>query len=131
MFWILNSENFASNPSFCTMRAYLREANRESSSDFAPVTTILPEANIRAVVLGSRIRMITAAKRWRMTNEEVRTFTQTKGIVCTNLWVILCVPGMQSDRLEVKPTIKVDSRNDILQGGNNALNSSDVLPLKR
>jgi len=42
---------------------HLREARRESSSDFAPVTTILPEAKIKAVVLGSRIRMITAAKR--------------------------------------------------------------------
>ena len=34
------------------------------SSDLAPVTTILPEAKIRAVVLGSRIRMMTAAKRF-------------------------------------------------------------------
>ena len=33
------------------------------SSDLAPVTTILPEAKINAVVLGSRIRMMTAAKR--------------------------------------------------------------------
>ena len=43
--------------------AYFRDASRESSSDFAPVTTILPDANIRAVVLGSRIRITTAAKR--------------------------------------------------------------------
>ena len=35
----------------------------ESSSDLAPVTTILPEAKISAVVLGSRMRMMTAAKR--------------------------------------------------------------------
>ena len=46
------------------IRAYLREASFESSSDFAPVTTILPEAKIRAVVFGSRIRMMTAAKRY-------------------------------------------------------------------
>ena len=39
-------------------------ASLESSSDFAPVTTILPEAKMRAVVLGSRIRMMTAAKRF-------------------------------------------------------------------
>lgn len=45
------------------IRAYLRLASLESSSDLAPVTTILPEAKIRAVVLGSRIRMMTAAKR--------------------------------------------------------------------
>jgi hypothetical protein len=44
--------------------AYFREASRESSSDLAPVTTILPDANIRAVVLGSRIRITTAAKRY-------------------------------------------------------------------
>ncbi len=33
------------------------------SSDLAPVTTILPEAKMSAVVLGSRIRMMTAANR--------------------------------------------------------------------
>ena len=63
MFWILNSENLASKPSFCTILAYLRDASRESSSDLAPVTTIFPDAKISAVVFGSRIRMITAAKR--------------------------------------------------------------------
>ena len=31
---------------------------------FAPVQTIFPELNIRAVVLGSRILIITAANRW-------------------------------------------------------------------
>jgi hypothetical protein len=36
----------------------------ESSSDLAPVTTIFPDAKIKAVVFGSRIRMMTAAKRW-------------------------------------------------------------------
>lgn len=45
------------------IRAYLRDASLESSSDLAPVTTILPDAKIKAVVLGSRIRMMTAAKR--------------------------------------------------------------------
>ena len=43
--------------------AYFLDASLESSSDFAPVTTILPEAKIRAVVFGSRIRIMTAAKR--------------------------------------------------------------------
>ena len=62
MFWILNSENLASKPSFWMMRAYLRDANLESSSDFAPVTTIFPEAKISAVVLGSRILMMMVAK---------------------------------------------------------------------
>jgi hypothetical protein len=46
------------------MRAYFRAASRESSSDLAPVTTTLPEANTSAVVLGSRIRMMTAANRY-------------------------------------------------------------------
>lgn len=50
-------------PNFWMMRAYLRLASLLSSSDLAPVTTILPDAKIKAVVLGSRIRMMTAAKR--------------------------------------------------------------------
>uniref|UniRef100_A0A224Y0Z9 Uncharacterized protein n=1 Tax=Panstrongylus lignarius TaxID=156445 RepID=A0A224Y0Z9_9HEMI len=41
--------------------AYFLAASLESSSLFAPVQTILPELNIKAVVLGSRILMITAA----------------------------------------------------------------------
>lgn len=45
------------------IRAYFLAASLESSSLFAPVHTILPEEKIKAVVLGSRIRMITAAKR--------------------------------------------------------------------
>ena len=49
--------------SFCTIRAYFLAANLESSSDLAPVHTIFPELKIRAVVLGSRILIITAAKR--------------------------------------------------------------------
>jgi hypothetical protein len=63
MFWILKSVNLALKPSFWMMRAYLREASLLSSSLLAPVTTILPDAKISAVVFGSRIRMMTAAKR--------------------------------------------------------------------
>jgi hypothetical protein len=48
------------------IRAYFLDARRESSSDFAPVTTIFPEAKMRAVVFGSRMRMMTAAKRWNV-----------------------------------------------------------------
>jgi hypothetical protein len=44
------------------MHAYLCDADFESSSDFAPVTTIFPNAKIRAVVLGSWILMMTATK---------------------------------------------------------------------
>lgn len=45
------------------MRTLRASTYRLASSDFAPVTTILPEENTRAVVRGSRIRMTTAAKR--------------------------------------------------------------------
>lgn len=45
------------------MRAYFLAANLESSSDLAPVQTIFPELKIRAVVLGSRILIMTAANR--------------------------------------------------------------------
>ena len=45
------------------IRAYFLAANRLSSSLLAPVQTILPELKIKAVVLGSRILIITAAKR--------------------------------------------------------------------
>lgn len=82
MFWILKSRNFACDnklliieslhlqkwkltgkPNFWTIRAYFLAANLESSSDLAPVHTIFPELKMRAVVLGSRILIITAAKR--------------------------------------------------------------------
>lgn len=46
------------------IRAYFRAASRESSSLLAPVHTIFPLEKISAVVRGSRIRMITAAKRF-------------------------------------------------------------------
>jgi hypothetical protein len=50
-------------PIFSMVLAYFLAAKRLCSSVFAPVTTILPEEKTRAVVFGSRIRMITAAKR--------------------------------------------------------------------
>lgn len=46
------------------IRAYFLAASLESSSLFAPVHTIFPEEKIKAVVLGSRIRIMTAAKRF-------------------------------------------------------------------
>lgn len=46
------------------MRAYFLAASRESSSLLAPVHTILPDENIRAVVLGSLILIMTAANRF-------------------------------------------------------------------
>jgi hypothetical protein len=52
-----------SNPTFLIAYEYFLAASRLKSSDFAPVQTILPELKISAVVFGSRIRIITAAKR--------------------------------------------------------------------
>jgi hypothetical protein len=49
--------------SFWMILAYFLDANLDSSLDFAPVHTIFPELKMRAVVLGSRIRIITAANR--------------------------------------------------------------------
>lgn len=44
------------------MRAHLRHTSHESSSDFAPVTTIiLPEVKMSAVVFRLQICMMTAA----------------------------------------------------------------------
>jgi hypothetical protein len=49
--------------SFWMILAYFLDANLDSSLDFVPVHTIFPELKMRAVVLGSRIRIITAANR--------------------------------------------------------------------
>lgn len=135
IFWILNSENFASNPSFCTMRAYLRDASLESSSDFAPVTTIFPDAKINAVVFGSRMRIITAAKRYARINAKGEqgspgfTYTSKKNRN-TNLGVIFCIPCVQRNCLKVETAIEIDSRNNILQSWDNAFDSSDMLLLQ-
>lgn len=50
-------------PNFWIILAYFLAAKRESSSLLAPVQTILPDEKIKAVVLGSLILIITAAKR--------------------------------------------------------------------
>jgi len=94
--------NFALKPSFWMIRAYFRDARRESSSDFAPVTTILPDAKIRAVVFGSRILIITAANRYV-------SIPQGHG----DLRVIFCVSGVQSDGFQIEATIQVDGSYDI------------------
>jgi hypothetical protein len=51
-------------PTFLMLFAYLRAAFKLSSSLLAPVHTILPEAKIKAVVRGSLILIIAAAKRF-------------------------------------------------------------------
>jgi hypothetical protein len=95
----LKAENFAGNPSFWMIRAYFRAANLAKSSLFAPVMTIFPLLKMRAVVLGSRILMMTAAKRWsgeRNTVDAICSTTRSpdKAIVPTNLWIVLRISGM-------------------------------------
>jgi len=74
MFWILNSEDCASNPSFCRILAYLCE---RIVPDLAPVMTILPHAKLSVVVFGSWICMITAAKHYAIA-EGSPTFTENE-----------------------------------------------------
>ena len=64
MFCTLNSRNSAGKPTFCTMAVYFLPAFMASSSLRAPVMIIFPEAKMRAVVRGSRMRMMTAWKRF-------------------------------------------------------------------
>lgn len=42
------------------------KVKKTTSHLLAPVQTIFPELKMRAVVLGSRILMMTAAKRWKV-----------------------------------------------------------------
>lgn len=49
---------------------YERSVNELYSDLLAPVQTIFPELKIRAVVLGSRILMMTAAKRYEKWREQ-------------------------------------------------------------
>lgn len=80
------------------IRAYFREANRESSSDFAPVTTIFPDAKINAVVLGSRIRMITAANRYAKGTASV---TETSSLQSDHVYlgIVFSISGVHRNRL--------------------------------
>jgi len=113
IFWILKSVNFAWNPNFWMIRAYLRAANFESSSDLAPVTTILPEAKIKAVVLGSRIRIITAAKRYT-TTFQIKNWGSNQILVQDRyLWIVFSITSMKCNGLEIQATIQVDSGNNV------------------
>ena len=68
---------------------------------------IFPDVKIKAVVFRSRIHMITA-----------------------NLGIILSIPGMEGYCLKVKPAVKIHHGNNVLESGNNALNSHNVLLFK-
>ena len=49
----------------------------------------------------------------------------------TNLGIILGrIPGMEGYRLKVKPAVKIHRGNNVLESGNNALNSRNVLLFK-
>lgn len=61
IFCTLNSVNLTANPKLLTILAYFLQAVLESSSDLAPVQTILPELNTNAVVFGFHIFIIAAA----------------------------------------------------------------------
>jgi hypothetical protein len=48
----------------------------------------------------------------------------------TNLGVIFGIPGVEGHGLKVKPVVKVHGSNDVLESGNDTLNSGDVLLFK-
>jgi uncharacterized membrane protein len=82
MFWTLNSLNRTLKPSFWIILAYFLAAYLDAVSFLAPVQTILPEANIKAVVFGSRILMMTAANLLK----DMRNFYND-----SNFWIIFCI----------------------------------------
>ena len=57
----------------------------------------------------------------------VGTFRTLRSKHGTNLGVVFRIPGVQRDGLQVKPTIQVDSGNDILKGGDDTLYGGDML----
>lgn len=97
--------------------------------------TIFPDAKIRAVVLGSRMRMMTAAKRCGHGGEEEVVNRQEKWVfedsTCeyvkvhtswtdvhgssSYLGVVLRIPSMQSNLLEVQLGVEVHSGDNVLK----------------
>ena len=47
----------------------------------------------------------------------------------TNLGVVLGVPRVERDRLQVQAAVKVDRRDDVLERGDDAIDGGDVLLL--
>ena len=70
----------------------MRNANFEPSSNFAPVMTIFLDAKIKAVVLGSRIFMMTGETRLKWTNAGTVHTQQSKRDA--NLRVIFRIAGV-------------------------------------
>lgn len=95
------------NPNFCMMRAYFLAASRESSSLLAPVHTILPDENIRAVVLGSLILIMTAANRFGLysafLNENYEIFIYF--VIIATRYYLACKAIFFRSSLQLKLTV--------------------------
>jgi hypothetical protein len=68
---------------------------------------------MRAVVLGSRMRMITAAKRYTRSARLQRDLARQ---VDDYLWIVLGITSMQGDRLQIESAIKIDRGDDVSSG---------------
>ena len=112
----MKSVNFALKPNFWMMRAYFRDASLESSSDLAPVTTILPLAKMRAVVCHRVERLVN-----NIFDVKVRTLrpyfrlTNSHDDGSKSLRIVFCVSCMERDRLEVESAIEIYSGHDVLR----------------
>lgn len=90
------------------IRAYLPEANVESSSAVAPDTTFLPQVEINAVVLGRRMRQLihlsqglSSPFQWRCR----RNINSISGGAIRYLWVVLRVSAVERDGFVIRTTI--------------------------
>jgi hypothetical protein len=93
-------------------------------------TKFLDDARVFArreagVVLGLRTRDDHLARRKDEGSRLGITNTHDDG--GETLGIILCVPGVKRDRLEIESTVQVHRRDDVLEGRHNAFHSSDVL----
>lgn len=70
-------------------------------------------------------------QRGAMTREALDIHTRSEKNRITNLGVILRISRMQRDRLEVKPAIQVDRRDNVLKRRDNAFYCCNVLLFKR
>lgn len=61
---------------------------------------------------------------------EVRHASTLEDNCATNLGVVFSIPRMQRNRLQVEPTVEVDRSDDVLEGGDDPLDSGDVLLLE-
>lgn len=64
------------------------------------------------------------------TNNNSSTCRVLDDSTCTNLGIVLGIPCVEGNRLEVETTVKIDGGDNVLQSWNNALDSGDVLLLE-